>query len=100
METLAELKQLYPLRLQERYQLDLSLLPPEKLLEQAAIRRGCLSGGGQADIDRFAAVFLDELRSGRIGRISLEQPGDVKLEQPDHERRNPCEPSGQRSGAL
>lgn len=79
-ETLVELQQLYPVLLQERFQLDLSSSSPEKLFEQAAIRRGCLSGGGQADVDRFAAVFLDELRSGRIGRISLEKPGDAQEE--------------------
>jgi ribosome biogenesis GTPase A len=44
------------------------------MLEQAARNRGCLLSGGRADIERFATLFLDELRGGRIGRISLERP--------------------------
>ncbi|MCK9253953.1 MAG: ribosome biogenesis GTPase YlqF [Clostridiales bacterium] len=72
-QTLDELCQLYPDLIRQRYQID----PQEDRLdrfEQAALNRGCLMSGGRADIDRFAAVFLDELRGGRIGRISLERP--------------------------
>lgn len=72
-QTLDELCQLYPDLIRQRYLID----PQEDRLdrlEQAARNRGCLMSGGRADIDRFAAVFLDELRGGRIGRISLERP--------------------------
>jgi ribosome biogenesis GTPase A len=30
--------------------------------------------GGRVDTARFAVLFLDELRGGKIGRISLEWP--------------------------
>lgn len=35
-------------------------------------KRGCLMSGGRIDEERFARGFLDDLRSGRIGRITLE----------------------------
>jgi ribosome biogenesis GTPase A len=73
-DTLSELQNLYPQLLQERYKLDQAETSPQAMLEQAARNRGCLLSGGRADIDRFATLFLDELRGGRIGRISLERP--------------------------
>jgi ribosome biogenesis GTPase A len=63
METL---KELYPQRLMERYN--------GTDLEAAARRRGFLLSGGELDIDRMALTLLDEFRSGKLGRISLEKP--------------------------
>ncbi|MDW7658071.1 MAG: ribosome biogenesis GTPase YlqF [Bacillota bacterium] len=73
-DTLSELLSLYPQLLIERYKLDQTEASPQVMLEQAARNRGCLLSGGRVDIDRFATLFLDELRGGRIGRISLERP--------------------------
>ncbi|MBN1891473.1 MAG: ribosome biogenesis GTPase YlqF [Clostridiales bacterium] len=38
----------------------------------AARGRGCILSGGRVDEERFARLFLDDFRSGRIGKISLE----------------------------
>lgn len=46
------------------------------LLEQAAKKRGFLISGGEYDLVRMAAVLLDEYRSGKLGRITLEIPED------------------------
>ena len=46
----------------------------DMILEEIAKKRGCLLLGGEADIKRAAALILDEFRSGRLGRISLERP--------------------------
>jgi len=35
---------------------------------------GCLVTGGHVDIHRAAEAFLRELRAGKIGRVSLEDP--------------------------
>ncbi|HBP38819.1 MAG TPA: ribosome biogenesis GTPase YlqF [Clostridiales bacterium] len=70
------LARLYPELIRSRFHLDNLELPGFKLLEAAAQRRGCLMSGGRTDNLRFAALFLDELRSGAIGRISLERPSD------------------------
>lgn len=45
---------------------------PELLLERMAKKRGFLQKGGVADVERFASVFLDEYRAGKIGRITLD----------------------------
>lgn len=44
------------------------------VLEQIGRRLGCLSGGGEIDLHRAAEAFLRELRAGKIGRISFEEP--------------------------
>ena len=44
------------------------------LLTELGRRRRMFAGGGQIDTDRAAAILLDEFRSGRLGRISLERP--------------------------
>jgi ribosome biogenesis GTPase A len=46
------------------------------LLEAIAKKRGCLIKGknGGMDLEKAAMIFLTELRSGKLGRISLETP--------------------------
>lgn len=71
-ESLGEyLKENYSERLMERYKL--------KSLEGSICRliaksRGMIVSGGEADTERAATALLDEYRSGKIGRISLERP--------------------------
>jgi len=48
------------------------------LLELAARRRGFLISGGEGDTDRAAHVLLDEYRGGKLGRITLERPGEAE----------------------
>jgi len=73
-QTMAQLAAGYPALLQDRYHLEDMNQTPEALVEQAARLRGCLLPGGKLDILRFSILFLDDLRGGKIGRISLEQP--------------------------
>jgi ribosome biogenesis GTPase A len=73
---LERLSEEYPKNIQERYKL--SSLENKKgyeLLEEAGRSRGCIVSGGVVDLTRISAVVLDELRGGKIGRISLERPG-------------------------
>jgi ribosome biogenesis GTPase A len=44
------------------------------LLENAGRKRGFMMKGGVVDIDRAAAIVLDEFRAAKIGRITLEIP--------------------------
>ena len=55
-----------------RYKLDENTEKPD--LEMIARKRGMLISGGEPDIERAAAAVLDEFRSGKLGRISLERP--------------------------
>ncbi|MEA4912614.1 MAG: ribosome biogenesis GTPase YlqF [Oscillospiraceae bacterium] len=73
---LSILAQRYPDRLSERFKLTQAELAQEgwQLLEAAARRRGLLLGGGICDTARAAAAVLDELRAGKLGRITFEEP--------------------------
>ncbi len=44
------------------------------LLELVGRRRGFLISGGEVNMQRAAETLLDEFRSGKIGRITLEEP--------------------------
>lgn len=45
-----------------------------RLLEAAGRRRGFLVSGGGVDTERMAKILLDEFRSGKLGRFTLEAP--------------------------
>ncbi len=72
-ELLKFLNQNYRGLLQERYQTDEGKSPVEQLCELAQ-RRGCLKKGGEPDTGKAAAILLEEFRSGKLGRITLELP--------------------------
>ncbi|MEJ2201618.1 MAG: ribosome biogenesis GTPase YlqF [Desulfuromonadaceae bacterium] len=68
------LLQHYPALLQQRYNLNNLPENPTALLEAIGQRRGCLVSGGEIDLQRAAETFIRELRAGKIGRVSLEEP--------------------------
>jgi ribosome biogenesis GTPase A len=74
MEVLHDLSLDYPELIKARFKLDDVAVEPLQLMESACRNRGCLLPGNRPDLTRFAALFLDELRGGRIGRITLEKP--------------------------
>ena len=79
MEGIAILMDRYPVEFCTRYKLPLpgSADYIEGAYERyilAAKNRGCILSGGRIDEEKFAALFLDDFRAGRIGRISLETP--------------------------
>ena len=41
--------------------------------------RGCLAKGGEPDYSRAAALVIDDYRSGKLGRITLEFPPVKKM---------------------
>ncbi len=51
----------------------------QALLEQACLGRGWLLAGGAADVERGAAIVLDEFRAGKLGRVSLQRPQEDLL---------------------
>jgi len=62
-----------PELLTERYGVDLSGYPIE-VYEAIAQKRGFIVGRGNIDYERTATTILTEFRSGKLGRISLEEP--------------------------
>lgn len=64
----------YPELVTGRYGLQELPGSPHDLLVAVGRRLGCLAGGGEVDLNRAAEAFLRELRAGKLGRISLEEP--------------------------
>lgn len=63
----------YADRLTERYKIeDFEELEPYELLELIAKKRGMLLRKGEYDTERAAVMLLDEYRSGKLGRITLD----------------------------
>ncbi len=51
---------------------DIDSLDSYDILELLGRKRGCLISGGNVDMQKASNIFLEELKSGKIGRISLE----------------------------
>ncbi len=67
------LRETYPQSLTDRYQLDASSLDATQLLEAIGKNRGCLRKGG-VDYHKASEMLLNDIRSGALGKISLEKP--------------------------
>lgn len=69
------LKDEYPNVLHERYKLDDSAKEDMwEVFQQIGRQRGCLESGGKVNMTKTADVILQDLRSGKLGRITLEKP--------------------------
>ena len=68
----------YPDKLMERYNF-METLPPDAsfLIERIGQARGCLKKGGMVNYQKASELFIRELRSGLMGRISFETPEDT-----------------------
>ena len=44
-----------------------------EILEQIARNRNCIKKGSEPDLDKAAAMLIDDFRSGKIGKITLEK---------------------------
>ena len=73
LELLAAIRAHYPGLIGERFEIDEDGTNVE-LLERIGQKRQCLLKGGQIDYTKTAKLVLDEFRSGKIGRITLEYP--------------------------
>jgi ribosome biogenesis GTPase A len=59
----------------DKYKIDEEILEYSDsydILENLGRKRGCLISGGNVDTEKASKIFLDELKAGKIGRISLE----------------------------
>ncbi|MBQ8469226.1 MAG: ribosome biogenesis GTPase YlqF [Clostridia bacterium] len=70
------LKTDYTDRLTERYKVDASVAELEdyEVLEAIGRKRGMLLRGNEVDTERAANTLLNEYRSGKLGKITLERP--------------------------
>lgn len=63
---------LYPSLMEERYGNFDGINDPYDRFLMMGKKKGCLMSGGRVDEERFARLLIDDLKSGRIGRITLE----------------------------
>ena len=69
----------YPDALSERYKVQAEPgTPGYQLLEIAGKNRGFLLSGGKIHTERMAKVLVDEFRSGKLGRFTLEMPEEIQ----------------------
>jgi len=64
----------YPQVLKERYKVEMEETDGEALLDAVGRKRGMLLSGGVVNTERAAIMVLDEFRSAKLGRITLELP--------------------------
>ncbi len=79
---IARLRKRYAQQLSARYKLgDMAQyadLTDWQLLEVIGRKRGFLISGGEVDVERTANMLLDEFRTGKMGRMTLETPEPPK----------------------
>jgi ribosome biogenesis GTPase A len=68
------LQENYPNLLQERYQIEPSENDMVEIFVQIGKFRGALESGGNVNFDKVAEIVLRDLRTGRLGNITLEKP--------------------------
>ena len=51
------------------------------LMDLIAAKRGCIKKKAEPDYERCAKMLLEEFRSGKLGRISLQRPEGRKKEE-------------------
>lgn len=79
----ARLRTRYPALLTARYKLTddaIRDVTKEELFLLIGKKRGMLIAGGEIDTDRTADMLLTEFRGGKIGKITLETPGEYDAE--------------------
>lgn len=78
MEFLKYMKAEYNGMIKERYGVEEMENSLDTLVEIARVRN-CLIKGNELNIDKAAAIILEEFRNGKIGRISLEKCYKIKI---------------------
>ena len=73
LDLIKHLSQRYAHVIKERYSIE-DMSAPLEVLKGIANNRRCYKKGEELDLDKAAAMFIDDFRSGKLGRISLEWP--------------------------
>ena len=67
------LQEFYPAALKERYSVEEGQKPLD-ILTAVAKARGCLKKGEELDYEKASRLLLEEFRSGKLGKVTLEFP--------------------------
>ncbi|MBQ8626677.1 MAG: ribosome biogenesis GTPase YlqF [Agathobacter sp.] len=76
VELMKYLKQAYPGVLAERYNVE-EVEDNVELLCAIAKSRNCLSKGNELDYSKAAVLLIDDFRTGKLGKLSLELPPEA-----------------------
>ncbi len=64
----------YPELLKDRYEINADTTEAFIILQQIAEKRNCYMRGKELDLMKASAMLIDEFRTGKIGKITLEFP--------------------------
>lgn len=70
----------YPDRLMERYKFPTLPESEMEVIEAIGRKRGCLGRGNLVDFDRASRILVTEIRSGELGKLTLESPAMMLAE--------------------
>lgn len=70
----------YPAVLASRYELSALVEDADMMINEIGRKRGCLDPGGEINTLKAARIVLRELRSGKLGRLSLEWPQETEIQ--------------------
>ncbi|MGN1141673.1 MAG: ribosome biogenesis GTPase YlqF [Oliverpabstia sp.] len=84
LELLDYIRNNYPGILNQRYGIA-EEGTPLSLLEEIAEKRKCLNRGQELDYAKAAGILMEEFRSGKLGRITLEYPPVLKEKNEDNQ---------------
>lgn len=62
----------YPNRIEERYNIKIENKETIEILEEIARKRGAIVSGGNINMQKISDIILNEFRSGKLGRITIE----------------------------
>lgn len=71
-----KLMSINPQILEKRYSIDTQNKETIEIMDDIAIRRGCLLRGKNIDYSKVSSIVIDEFRKTKLGRISLEDVCD------------------------
>ena len=71
-ELIKLLNNIYPDAIKNRYNIE-GDEDPVQVLYQVAEVRGCKLKGNQPDLDKTSSIIMDDFRSGKLGRITLDR---------------------------
>ena len=67
----------YPVQLEDRYEIDRNMNDRLEIFNAIGKQRGALLSGGDINFDKVAEIVLRDLRTGRLGNITLEAPQEA-----------------------
>lgn len=60
-----------------RYELSDLNKEPYEILSDIAVNRHCVQKGNEPDLKKVSGIIIDEFRSGKLGKVTLETPEDL-----------------------